>query len=64
MRNAFAHSTGVVRLVDPPYRDRLLIMILVVFLEAAPLQLSPQPPALVMGFAGIHSPRPEPDEHA
>lgn len=23
VRNAFAHSTGVVRLADPPYRDRL-----------------------------------------
>jgi hypothetical protein len=42
----------------------LLITILVAFLEAAAQQLSPQPPAVVMGFAGIHSPRSEPDERA
>ena len=30
------------------------------FLEATAQQLSPQ---VVMGFAGIHSPRSKPDEH-
>jgi hypothetical protein len=34
----------------------LLITILVAFLEAAAQQLSPQPPAVVMGFAGIRKP--------
>jgi len=34
----------------------LLITILVAFLEAAAQQLAPQPPAVVMGFAGIHPP--------
>jgi hypothetical protein len=34
----------------------LLITILVAFLEAAAQQLSPQPPSVVMGFAGIHPP--------
>jgi len=42
--------------VDPTLRDYiLLITILVAFLEAAAEQLRPQPPALVMGFAGIQS---------
>lgn len=31
----------------------LLIMILVAFLEAAAQKLAPQPPAVVMGFAGL-----------
>ena len=49
--------------VDPALRDYiLLITILVAFLEATTQQLSPQPPAVVMGFGGIQSPRPEPDE--
>ena len=49
--------------VDPALRDYiLLITILVAFLEATAQQLSPQPPAVVMGFGGIQSPRPEPDE--
>jgi len=48
--------------VEPPLADYiLLITILVAFLEAAALQLSPQPPAVVMGFGGIHPPRSEPD---
>ena len=34
----------------------LLITILVAFLAAAAQQLSPQPPPVVMGFAGIHPP--------
>ena len=43
--------------VDPELRDYiLLITILVAFLEAAAQQLSPRPPAVVMGFAGIVSP--------
>jgi hypothetical protein len=51
--------------LDSTLRDYiLLITILVAFLEAAAQQLAPQPPAVVMGFAGIHSPRSEPDEHA
>lgn len=42
--------------VDPALRDYiLLITILVAFLEAAAQQLSPQPPAVVMGFGGIQS---------
>ena len=61
--HAFAHFTGVVRLADPLYRDRRLIRILVAFLEAAVQPLAPQPPTVVMGFAGIQSPRPEPDEY-
>ena len=40
--------------LDPALRDYiLLITILVAFLEAAAQQLSPQPPAVVMGFGGI-----------
>jgi hypothetical protein len=62
--HAFAHFTGVVRLADPLYRDRRLIRILVAFLEAAVQPLAPQPPEVVMGFAGIQSPRPKPDAHA
>jgi hypothetical protein len=31
----------------------LLITILVAFLEAAAQQLSPRPPAVVMGFSGL-----------
>ncbi len=51
--------------VDPALRDYiLLITILVAFLEATAQQLSPQPPAVVMGFGGIQSPRSEPDEPA
>ena len=51
--------------VDPALRDYiLLITILVAFLEAAAQQLRPQPPAVVMGFGGIQSPRQEPDERA
>lgn len=50
---------------DPSLRDYiLLITILVAFLEATAQQLSPQPPAVVMGFEGIQSPRSEPNEHA
>ena len=41
---------------EPVLRDYiLLITILVAFLEAAAQQLSPQPPAVVMGFGGIKS---------
>ena len=51
--------------VDLALRDYiLLITILVAFLEAAALQLQPHPPAVVMGFGGIQSPRSEPDEPA
>jgi hypothetical protein len=51
--------------LDPALRDYiLLITILVAFLEAAAQQLSPQPPAVVMDFGGIHSPRSDPDEPA
>ena len=51
--------------VDLALRDYiLLITILVAFLEAAAQQLRPQPPAVVMGFGGIQSPRSEPDEPA
>lgn len=51
--------------LDPALQNYiLLITILVAFLEAAAQQLSPQPPAVVMGFGGIHSPRSEPDERA
>ena len=51
--------------LDQTLRDYiLLITILVAFLEAAAQKLSPQPPAVVMGFAGIQSPRSKPDEHA
>lgn len=40
--------------LDPTLRDYiLLITILVAFLEAAAQQLHPQPPQVVMGFAGI-----------
>jgi hypothetical protein len=40
--------------LDPALRDYiLLITILVAFLEAAGQHLSPQPPAVVMGFGGI-----------
>jgi hypothetical protein len=40
--------------VDPTLRDYiLLITILVAFLEAAAQQLTPQPPAVVMGFSGV-----------
>ena len=43
--------------VDPALRDYiLLITILVAFLEAAAQQLSPQPPAVVMGLGGIQPP--------
>ncbi len=43
--------------VDPALRDYiLLITILVAFLEAAARQLKPQPPVVVMGFAGIRQP--------
>ena len=43
--------------LDPALRDYiLLITILVAFLEAAAQQLSPQPPAVVMGFGGIQPP--------
>jgi hypothetical protein len=43
--------------VDPALRDYiLLITILVAFLEAAAQQLSPHPPAVVMGFGGIQAP--------
>jgi predicted component of type VI protein secretion system len=43
--------------LDPALKDYiLLITILVAFLEAAAQQLSPQPPAVVMGFTGIHVP--------
>jgi hypothetical protein len=50
--------------VEPALRDYiLLITILVAFLEAAAQQLRPQPPALVMGFGGIHTPTRETDEH-
>jgi hypothetical protein len=50
--------------VEAGLRDYiLLITILVAFLEAAVQQLRPQPPQVVMGFAGIHSPRSKPDEH-
>lgn len=48
--------------LDPALQNYiLLITILVAFLEAAAQQLSLQPPAVVMGFGGIHSPRSEPD---
>lgn len=47
--------------LDPTLRDYiLLITILVAFLEAAAQQLFPQPPAVVMGFAGIHAPLAQP----
>jgi len=49
--------------VEPTLRDYiLLITILVAFLEAAAQQLTPQPPAVVMGFEGVRSPCPEPAE--
>jgi hypothetical protein len=45
--------------LDPALRDYiLLITILVAFLEAAAQRLSPQPPAVVMGFGEIQSPCP------
>ena len=51
--------------LDPALKNYiLLITILVAFLEAAAQQLAPQPPAVVMGFGGINSPRSEPNEHA
>jgi hypothetical protein len=51
--------------VEPGLRDYiLLITILVAYLEAAAQQLRPQAPRVVMGFAGIHSPRSEPNERA
>jgi hypothetical protein len=51
--------------VDPVLRDYiLLITILVAFLEAAAQQLSPRPPAAVMGFGGILSVPTEADERA
>ncbi len=47
--------------LDPALRDYiLLITILVAFLEAAAQQLFPQPPAVVMGFSGIHAPLAQP----
>jgi hypothetical protein len=40
--------------LDPALQDYiLLITILVAFLEAAAQQLTPQPPAVVMGFSGL-----------
>ena len=40
--------------IDPALRDYiLLITILVAFLEAAAQKLTPQPPAVVMGFSGL-----------
>jgi len=40
--------------LDPALRDYiLLITILVAFLEAAAQKLTPQPPAVVMGFSGL-----------
>jgi hypothetical protein len=43
--------------LDPALRDYiLLITILVAFLEAAAQQLTPQPPAVVMGFSGLQPP--------
>jgi len=49
--------------LDQALRDTiLLITLLVAFLEASALQLSPQPHQVVMGFAGILSPHSEPDE--
>jgi hypothetical protein len=43
--------------LDPAIRNYiLLITILVAFLKAAIQQLSPQPPVVVMRFAGIHPP--------
>ena len=43
--------------LEPALRDYiLLITILVAFLEAAAQQLTPRPPALVVGFAGIVAP--------
>ncbi|MCX5956240.1 MAG: hypothetical protein NTW51_07475 [Cyanobacteria bacterium] len=41
----------------------LLITILVAFLEAAAQKLAPQPPAVVMGFAGIVAPHQQTDDH-
>lgn len=47
--------------LDPALRDYiLLITILVAFLESAAQQLFLQPPAVVMGFAGIHAPLAQP----
>jgi len=49
--------------VEPTLRDYiLLITILVAFLEAATQQLTPQPPAVVMGFAGIRPPHQDSEE--
>ena len=49
--------------VDPALRDYiLLITILVAFLEAAAQQLAPQPPVVVMGFAGIRQPHQDSQE--
>lgn len=56
---------GGVPPVDPALRDYiLLITILVTFFDGVAQQLSAQSPAVVMGFAGIHSLRSEPDEPA
>jgi hypothetical protein len=49
--------------LDPALRNYiLLITILVAFLEAAAQQLAPQPPAVVMGFAGIRPPHQDSEE--
>ena len=49
--------------VDPALRDYiLLITIQVAFLEAAAQQLAPQPPVVVMGFAGIRKPHQDSQE--
>jgi len=48
---------GEVTPLDLALRDYiLLITILVAFLEAAAQQLTPQPPAVVMGFSGLQPP--------
>ena len=47
--------------LDPALRDYiLLITILVAFLEAAAQRLTPQAPAVVMGFRGLEPPPPHP----
>ena len=49
--------------LDPTLRDYILLTtILVAFLEAAAQQLTPQPPAVVMGFAGIRPPHQDSEE--
>jgi hypothetical protein len=49
--------------VDPALRNYiLLITILVAFLEAGTQQLTHQPPAVVMGFAGIRPPHQDSEE--